>query len=434
MPKSLTPLEKSLVAYAVSAGVALAVAPAADAQIVYTDVEPDECVNFAHYFFDIDNDGTTDFNVGQGSIFEPLDPFDNARFWEHGDFEGLFGDNNKFMATPHSPFAQALSSGATISSAQNFDRQTVPPYYFNYALFWSVGSYGDGNWYGGNDAFVGVKFIADRDGAATTHYGWVRVSATAGGFMVCVHEFAYESTPDAPIGAGDRGADTAVTCTPVGPPIVIPAAGGSYAFDIEIVNNGATAEDVDIWFDIDGPGVDRTRGPVTRTLAAGASFQRTLNQNIPAGAPAGDYTHTCNVGTFPIADSSSSFDFEKSVALAPGEVRVTDWSTESEIAATLGIDANAVADIPGTHVLEAAYPNPFNPQSQFTLAVAREQHVTAELYNVLGQQVATLFDGAVEANASQIIQIDGSDLASGVYVVRVNGERFSDALRVTLLK
>ena len=63
MRKSLTPLEKRLAAYASAAGVTLAVAPLADAQVIYTDVEPDLCVNYATYEFDLDDDGTNDFRV-----------------------------------------------------------------------------------------------------------------------------------------------------------------------------------------------------------------------------------------------------------------------------------------------------------------------------------------------------------------------------------
>ncbi len=92
------------------------------------------------------------------------------------------------------------------------------------------------------------------------------------------------------------------------------------------------------------------------------------------------------------------------------------------------------ADLPQDYLLSAPYPNPFNPQSQFTLAVAQQQYVTAELFNTLGQRVAVLFEGTVGANQGQQITIDGAGLASGMYVVRVNGERFSDALSVTLLR
>ncbi|MCH7639425.1 MAG: T9SS type A sorting domain-containing protein [Bacteroidetes bacterium] len=97
-------------------------------------------------------------------------------------------------------------------------------------------------------------------------------------------------------------------------------------------------------------------------------------------------------------------------------------------------EVEVTVETPGTHLISSAYPNPFNPQSQFTLAVAQEQHVTAELYNTLGQRIAVLFEGTVEANQPQLVTIDGAGLSSGMYIVRVNGENFSDALSVTLLK
>lgn len=81
-----------------------------------------------------------------------------------------------------------------------------------------------------------------------------------------------------------------------------------------------------------------------------------------------------------------------------------------------------------------AYPNPFNPQSQFTLSVVEEQRVTAELYNTIGQRVATLFSGTVEVGREQLVTINAGDLPSGMYLVRISGERFTDSFSVTLLK
>ena len=48
--------------------------------------------------------------------------------------------------------------------------------------------------------------------------------------------------------------------------------------------------------------------------------------------------------------------------------------------------------------------------------------------------IAVLFAGTVEANQVQSVTIDGAGLPSGMYIVRVIGDRFSDALSVTLLK
>ena len=92
------------------------------------------------------------------------------------------------------------------------------------------------------------------------------------------------------------------------------------------------------------------------------------------------------------------------------------------------------ADTPGTHVLEAAYPNPFDPEATFRFAVNAQQNVRADLVDVLGRVVATLFDGDVVAGQVQTVRIDGAGLPSGTYAVRLSGETFSDALTVTLLK
>ena len=392
MPKSPTPLEKRLAAYAVSAGVALAVAPAADAQVIYTDIEPDVCLNFASHQIDLDGDGVDDFRITQSSIFAPMNPFDNAGFQYYGDIKGLFGDN-KCMATSSSPYAQALISGAAISSAQNFDTIIVPPYFYNWALFWFVGQDpsdpGGGNWRGGNDAFVGLKFIADRAGAATTHYGWVRVSATTDGRIVCVHEFAYESTPDAPIEGG--------------------------AVPVELVAFDAQ---------VDGDHVVLNWETSSETNNAGFEVQMMQGEDWQAlGFVEGNGTTT---ETQTYSYTAEGMD----VGIHSFRLKQIDFDGAFEYSP----EVEATIEVVGTHQLSNAYPNPFNPQSQFNLAVARDQRVTAELYNVLGQRVATLFNGTIEANSTQIVRIDGSALASGAYIVRIAGETFSDALRVTLAK
>ena len=225
-----------------------------------------------------------------------------------------------------------------------------------------------------------------------------------------------------------------LSCTPIGDPIVIPAGGGSYAYDIEIVNNGTTAETFDIWLDIDGPGVDETRGPIMRTLAAGASLMRTLNQNIPGGAPAGDYMHTCNLGTFPIADASSSFDWEKSAVFAPGGASVADWSTEAEIVAALAaIPGEAPAESPNEFMLDAAYPNPFNPHTTIRFGLPEPAQVRLVVYDVLGRLVRVLLDGTRVAGTHEVV-FDANDLPSGTYLYRLETPQGSFVRTMLLAK
>ncbi|MFM7078268.1 MAG: T9SS type A sorting domain-containing protein, partial [Bacteroidota bacterium] len=68
-----------------------------------------------------------------------------------------------------------------------------------------------------------------------------------------------------------------------------------------------------------------------------------------------------------------------------------------------------------------AYPNPFTQKAsiEFSLTNAVENAVV-EVYTMNGTKVATLFNGAVEADKPYIVELDGTDLAPGIYMYQVN--------------
>ena len=84
--------------------------------------------------------------------------------------------------------------------------------------------------------------------------------------------------------------------------------------------------------------------------------------------------------------------------------------------------------------LSETYPNPFNPQTSIALSIARDQHVNIAVYNVMGQRVAMLFDGVLEANQERTFSFDASGLSSGTYLVRVVGEHFTSVREALLVK
>jgi hypothetical protein len=85
-------------------------------------------------------------------------------------------------------------------------------------------------------------------------------------------------------------------------------------------------------------------------------------------------------------------------------------------------------------VLESARPNPFNPTTSIRFRVAEQQYVTIRLFDVTGREVATLFDGWARENREEIVRIDGTDLPSGTYVVRLEGETVAGSTRVSLVR
>ena len=57
-----------------------------------------------------------------------------------------------------------------------------------------------------------------------------------------------------------------------------------------------------------------------------------------------------------------------------------------------------------------------------------------DLYDLLGRRVKVLYEGAPSAGQMHTVRIDGSDLPSGTYVVRLVGEQFVETQTVMLLK
>ena len=133
----------------------------------------------------------------------------------------------------------------------------------------------------------------------------------AGDLMVGATQFADGDPGYVAIFFGVKENALTLTLSPRNPPIVIPPTGGSFRYKLDLVNGSDVIRTVDIWVVLTGPGTNRIVRQFSRTLAPGGSFQRNFTQRIPGSAGAGTYSVTGNVGTFPAAEVSDSFTFEK---------------------------------------------------------------------------------------------------------------------------
>ena len=92
-----------------------------------------------------------------------------------------------------------------------------------------------------------------------------------------------------------------------------------------------------------------------------------------------------------------------------------------------------MTDLPQEVGLEQNYPNPFNPVTTIQYQLPADTHVELTVYNTLGQQVETLIDGRVEAGTHEV-SFDGSNLASGVYIYRLQTDSKVISNQMTLVK
>lgn len=87
--------------------------------------------------------------------------------------------------------------------------------------------------------------------------------------------------------------------------------------------------------------------------------------------------------------------------------------------ATLTSAGDEDLHLPDEYALDQNYPNPFNPTTKIDFSIPQNQHVTLEVYNVMGQRVATLVDQDMQAG-THTASFDARGLASGVYMYRLN--------------
>ena len=83
--------------------------------------------------------------------------------------------------------------------------------------------------------------------------------------------------------------------------------------------------------------------------------------------------------------------------------------------------------------LKQNYPNPFNPITTINFAIPEETKVTLAIYNQLGEKVAELVNGTVNAG-NHSAAWNAADLPSGIYFYEIRTEKFSAAKKLLLLK
>lgn len=83
---------------------------------------------------------------------------------------------------------------------------------------------------------------------------------------------------------------------------------------------------------------------------------------------------------------------------------------------------DATMELPEELTLYQNYPNPFNPTTVIEFDLLEDSKVTLRVYNMLGQEVSTLLDGAFTEAGTQEVEFDASELPSGVYFYRLMAE------------
>ncbi|MFQ6009440.1 MAG: T9SS type A sorting domain-containing protein, partial [Candidatus Zixiibacteriota bacterium] len=102
-----------------------------------------------------------------------------------------------------------------------------------------------------------------------------------------------------------------------------------------------------------------------------------------------------------------------------GDRETMDGDTDSEVTPEVELLGN--------------HPNPFNPVTEISFSLPDAVHVKLEIFNVMGQKVATVVDRFMEAG-KHTVQWDAASFSSGVYFYRLTASDFVETKKMMLLK
>lgn len=123
------------------------------------------------------------------------------------------------------------------------------------------------------------------------------------------------------------------------------------------------------------------------------------------------------------------------IILKPGEQMDVYGTglTEVLVELTLATSSGTDPELPLRVSLSQNYPNPFNPTTQIKYALPEAVDVRLDVYNIAGQRVATLVNAQQNAG-HHTATFDGSRLASGVYVYRLQAGNVVHTRKMVLVK
>jgi hypothetical protein len=124
-------------------------------------------------------------------------------------------------------------------------------------------------------------------------------------------------------------------------------------------------------------------------------------------------------------------------AFDPAVPMASQWTagwTNFDPQSTLYTDVKEIAgEVPVDFVLAQNYPNPFNPSTVVRFSVPANGSVMLKVYNMLGQEVATLVDAEMAAGSYET-EFNASRFSSGTYVYRLTGNGVTLTRKMMLLK
>lgn len=159
---------------------------------------------------------------------------------------------------------------------------------------------------------------------------------------------------------------------------------------------------------------------------------------VPTSNFAPDQSYSISTGPFNLGPGESdTAAFAVITAGSAAELTLIAQRAKSLYRQATPVDDDGVA-LPNAYQLEQNFPNPFNPVTQIQFNLNRAEIVQLQIFNSLGQKVATLLDDLRAAGMHTVywngVDDNGQAVATGVYFYKLTAGSLSETRKMVLLK
>ena len=372
-------LLKKLSAFIVTA---MLFSASANAQIVYTDVNPDTTFNSpsGSYLLDVNNDGITDNWIrtrnfiarcssrGTGTYsLVNVSTYNNSGISNCGVVSNASGD----QIIP-------LNFSDLISSAQPFTNYSLD---LRRILSGSTCNSASGNWPNLSEKYLGLKFTF----GVNTYYGWVRmqIDVTSSSASCTIKDYAYNSIPNQPIRAGE---------TSCAIPTVTIAKSGSLSF---------------------------CAGDSVILTANGTGYQYQWKRN-------GVNINGANLKTY-VAKSADTYKCK--VTNSCGSI----ISSAKKVTVTCRPSNKVVAEqVESPYELKIA-PNPISSSTTVSFSINHAEKVSIKVVDINGRLITTLANHLFKEGVHSIVW-KAENVRSGIYLLQIRTAEYSRTEKLIVTK
>ena len=194
-----------------------------------------------------------------------------------------------------------------------------------------------------------------------------------------------------------------------------------------------------------GVSLSTDNGASWQSMNNGLSNLKVITLAVPPGGPADSnvFAGTFGGGLFLSTNSGTSWSAIGLPGLKVNALAVSSLFIFAGIDQGGGVWLRPLSDVVSVEefqhlalkgfALEQNYPNPFNPSTTISYQLPVRSHVNLKIYDLLGREVAEVFDGE-QTSGRKSITWDAAAFSSGIYFYRLTIGGFSDVKKLVLVK